>query len=123
MRTRRTPNTDTFYAVTGSRSNILKLTEYSNPKLFADDTSLFLLYATKKTLAKELNNDLRKISNWAYQWKMNSNPDPLKQAQVAIFSRKITKTNHPILILNDNPVHQAALQKYLGMFCRLQTRF
>ena len=54
---------------------------------------------------------------------MNSNPEPLKQAQVVIFSRKITKTNHPPLILNDNPIQQAALQKYLGMFCRLQTRF
>ena len=59
MRTRRTPNTDTFYAVTGSRSNILKLTEYSNPKLFADDTSLFSAVRDKNTLAKELNNDLR----------------------------------------------------------------
>ena len=52
---------------------------------------------------------------------MNFNPDPLKQAQEVIFSRKITKTNHPTLIFNDNPVHQVALQKHLGMFldCKL----
>ena len=93
----------------------------SNPKLFADDTSLFSVVHDKNTSANELNNDLRKISNWAYQWKMSFNPDPLKQAQEVIFSRKITKTNHPTLIFNDNPAHQVALQRHLRMFldCKL----
>ena len=52
---------------------------------------------------------------------MSFNPDPLKQAQEVIFSRKMTKTNHPTLVFNDNPVHQVALQKHLGMFldCKL----
>ena len=48
--------------------------------------------------------------------------DPLKQAQEVIFSHKITKTNHhPTLIFNDNPVHQVALQKHLGILldCKL----
>ena len=93
----------------------------SNPKLFADDTSLFSVVHDKNTSAKELNNDLRKISNWAYQWKMSFNPDPLKQAQEVIFSRKMTKTNHPTLVFNENPVHQVALHKHLGMYldCKL----
>ena len=56
---------------------------------------LFSVVNDKNTLAKELDNDLRKISNWAYQWKMYFNSDPLKQAQEVIFSRKMTKTNHP----------------------------
>ena len=52
---------------------------------------------------------------------MNFNSDPLKQAQEVIFSRKVTKTNHPTLIFHDNPVHQVALQKHLGRFldCKL----
>ena len=93
----------------------------SNPKLFADDTSLFSVVRDKNTSAKELNNDLQKISNWAYQWEMSLNPDPFKQAQEAIFSRKRTKTNHPTLTLNDNPVHLVALQKHLRMLlgCKL----
>ena len=93
----------------------------SNPKLFADDTSLFSVVHDKNTSAKELNNDLRKISNWTYQWKMSFNPDPLKQAQEVIFSRKMTKTNHPTLVFNENPVHQVALHKHLGMYldCKL----
>ena len=92
----------------------------SNPKLFAD-TSLFSVVHDKNTSAKELNNDLRKISNWAYQWKMSFNPDPLKQAQKVIFSRKMTKTNHPKLVFNENQVYQAALHKQLGMYldCKL----
>ena len=52
---------------------------------------------------------------------MSFNPDPLKQPQEVIFSGKITKTNNPTLIFNDNPVHQVALQKHLGTFldCKL----
>ena len=67
------------------------------------------------------NNDLRKISNWAYQWKMSFNPDPLKKGQEVILLRKMTKTNHPKLIFSNNPVHHVALQKHLGMFldCKL----
>ena len=55
---------------------------------------------------------------------MRFNSDPLKQAQEVIFSRKITKTNnHPTLIFNDNPVHQVALQKHLGMFLDYKLNF
>ena len=42
--------------------------------------------------AGELNEDLKKISEWAFQWKMIFNPDATKQAQEVIFSRKIKKT-------------------------------
>ena len=87
----------------------------SNPKLFADDTSLFSVVHDKNISANELNNDLRKSSNWAYQWKMSFNPDPLKQAQKVIFSSKMTKTNHPRLIFKDNPIHQVALQRHLAI--------
>ena len=83
----------------------------SNPRLFADDTSLF-----RNTSANELNNDLLKIRSWSYQWKMSFNPDPSKQAQEVIFSRNIKKPNHPELIFNNIPVNQTSYQKHLGMF-------
>ena len=41
---------------------------------------------------------------------------PSKTSSGGNFSRKITKTNHPTLIFNNNPVHQAALQKILECF-------
>ena len=42
-------------------------------------------------------------------------------SQEVTFSRKVTKTNYPALIFNENPVHQVALQKHLGMLldCKL----
>ena len=36
----------------------------------------------------ELNEDLTKINNWAYRWKMSFNPDPSKQAQEVFYSTK-----------------------------------
>ena len=52
----------------------------SNPRLFADDTSLFSVVHDRNTSANELNHELLKIRSWAYQWKMSVNPDPSKQA-------------------------------------------
>ena len=56
-----------------------------------------------------------KISNWAFQWKMRFNPDPNKQAQEVIFSRKINKIDHPLLYFNQNLVKSSSTHKYLGM--------
>ena len=53
----------------------------SNANLFPDGTSLFSDVHNANTTANELNNDLVKISRWAYQWKMSFNLDPSKQAQ------------------------------------------
>ena len=47
---------------------------------------------------------------------MSFNPDPSKQAQEVIFSRKIKKSNRPELIFNNIPVNQTPYQKYLSMF-------
>ena len=50
----------------------------SNAKLFADDTSLFSVFHDVNTSADELNDDLKKVNEWAFQWKMSFNPDPSK---------------------------------------------
>ena len=47
-------------------------------KLFADGTSLFSVVQNKNNSASQLNNDLNKVSDWAYIWKMSFNPDPSK---------------------------------------------
>ena len=59
-------------------------------KIFAHDTSV-----------AELNTDLEKISQRAYQWKMQLNRDPSKQANEIIFSHKLVSNNllHPLLVL------------------------
>ena len=61
----------------------------SKAKLFANDTSLLTVTHDIATSANELNNDLKEISDWVFQWKMSFNPDPNKQAEDVIFSRKL----------------------------------
>ena len=65
--------------------------------------------------AKNLNDDLKKINQWAFQWKMSFNPDCNKQAQEVIFSRKLNKPNHPSLNFNNIIVIQSANHNHLGM--------
>ena len=67
------------------------------PKLFADYTSSFSIVHDVNLAVNNLNNDLIKMSKWALQWKINFNPDPLKQAQEVSFIRKTKQINHPPL--------------------------
>ena len=87
----------------------------SKCKLFADDTSLFSVVHDIDTSANDLNHDLEKISEWAFQWKMKFNPDHTKQAQEIIFSRKKTVSIHPVVYFNNTPVNSTATHKHLGM--------
>ena len=57
-------------------------------KLFADDTSVFSVVHDVDVSAKQLNDDLNKISEGAFQWKMAFSPDLSKQAQEIVFSPK-----------------------------------
>ena len=67
------------------------------------------------TSASDLNVDLEKIGNWPVKRKMNFNPDPNKQAQEIIFSRKKTTSLHPVVYFYNKPVKSSQIQKYLGM--------
>ena len=60
----------------------------STNKLFADDTSIFSIVNDIDVSEHELNSDVRKISMWAYQWKISLNPDVSKQVQEVIFSKR-----------------------------------
>ena len=48
----------------------------STCKMFADETSFFSHVFYKYKSQSILNNDLQVICNWAFQWKMQFNPDP-----------------------------------------------
>ena len=73
-----------FFIYVNDLPNSLK----SERKLFADDTSLFSVAHDLNTSASDISNDSKLISDWVFQWKMSFNPDPSKQAQEIIFSRK-----------------------------------
>ena len=87
----------------------------TNAKLFAYDTSLFSFIHDSQTSANVLNKDLEMIHNSAFQWKMNFNPDPTKQAQEVISSCKTKKLPHPPLVFNNTNVTQSIYQKHLGI--------
>ena len=65
--------------------------------------------------ATELNHDLTLINKWAYQWKMEFNPDPTKQAVEVLFSQKIKKVHHPPLKFNGSEVLRVDSHKHLGL--------
>ena len=46
---------------------------------------------------------------------MSFDPDPTKQAQEVIFSRKLIKSIHHLLKFNNFPVQNASSQKHLGL--------
>ena len=67
----------------------------TNAWLFADDVSLFSVADHMNLSATNLSGDLSKLNARANQWKMTFNPEPNKQAQKVIFSRKI-KRHHTL---------------------------
>ena len=94
-------------------------------KIFADDTSLFSKVININESANDLNIDLEKISQWAYQWKMQFNPDPNKQANEVIFSRKSnsSKLTYPPVKLNNINITKRSHQKHLGIVLNSKLNF
>ena len=88
----------------------------TNAKRFADDTSLFSVVHDSTSSSLLHKNDLLKISQWAYKWKMIFNPDVSKQAQeVVLFPKEIT-TNHATFNFYNDPVIKENFQKHLSLF-------
>lgn len=56
------------------------------------------------------------IKAWAFQWKMQFNPDPGKQAQKVYFNRKADKQNLLDLTFDKSDVATSCSQKYLGFY-------
>ena len=84
-------------------------------QIFADDTSLFSKVQDINRSANELNCNLEKVSNWAYQRKMQFNPHPNKQANEVIFSRKSNSFPYPPVKFNENNITKCSYQKHLGI--------
>ena len=87
----------------------------SNKTLLFANNTLFSVIHDSSTTRNELNDDLVKINNWAYQWKMSFNPDPNKQAQEVISVRKTRKINHSPLTFIKSTVSQTISQEHLDV--------
>ena len=94
-----------------------------NVKFFSDDTMLYSIVEEVNASADDLNHDLELIRRWAYQWKMEFNPDPTKQATEVLFSCKRKKPCHPSIYINGNEVAKEEEQKHLGLILRSNLSF
>ena len=67
-------------------------------KLFADDTSIYVIIENAHMDAFNLNENLTKIHNWSEQWLVHFNPQKTK---ALLISRKQLQINHPTLYMNN----------------------
>ena len=86
-----------------------------NVKLFANDTSLFTVVEDPNTAASDMIHDLERIKQWAYDWRMSFNPDPLKQAVEIRFTGRKNDSDHPVILFNNTPVKKVNEHKHLGI--------
>ena len=65
---------------------------HSSIRLFADDTSLYVIVDNPQQAANLLNADLAKIHLWAFRWLISFNPS---KSESMTLSRKQNKPLHP----------------------------
>ncbi|MCW4309282.1 MAG: reverse transcriptase domain-containing protein, partial [Candidatus Thiodiazotropha endolucinida] len=84
----------------------------SNIRLFADDTSLFIIVEKPETAAQILNSDLGKITNWSQDWLVSFNPI---KTETLLVSRKLIKTAHTPLYMLNKQISEVENHKHLGL--------
>ena len=87
----------------------------SDARIFADDTSLFVVIDDPQTAFEILSHDLRLVEAWAKQWHMSFNLDPTKPPIEIVFSVKNKPPNHPPLFFNGVVVKSEEQHKHLGL--------
>ena len=85
----------------------------SNIRLFADDTSLYIIIDNPITAANCLNIDLERISKWAATWLVAFNPT---KTESLLISRKLNKLNHPPIIMQNLQISEEEFHKHLGIY-------
>ncbi|XP_053396163.1 uncharacterized protein LOC128556153 [Mercenaria mercenaria] len=84
----------------------------SKIRLFADDTSLYIIVDDPALASTTLNTDLETIHSWSKAWLVTFNPS---KTESMIFSRKLYKPNHPQLNMNNIPITEVTEHKHLGL--------
>ena len=95
----------------------------SNPRLFADDTPIFLVVKQQSNSLNKPNEDLSNISLQAYQWEIIFNRDVSKEAEEDIFSHKKNISNHPVVFFNSLLINRKSSQKHLGLLLNEKLNF
>ena len=86
---------------------------HSNSRLFADDTTFYIIVDFPNSAAQILNVDLHRISNWAELWLVDFNAN---KTEAFLASRRTNRISHPTLYLNGVPIQETTTHKHLGIF-------
>ena len=84
----------------------------SSIKLFADDTSLYMIVDDPVDAAETLNTDLAKIHDWSMKWLVKFNPD---KTESMIVSRKSNRPLHPPLMMDNTIINMVSEHKPLDL--------
>ena len=84
---------------------------------------LFSIVKHPNISANDLNHELDIINRWPHQWKLEFNPDPLKQATEVLFFCKNNAHNQPQIIFNGTVVAKVEEQKHLGLTLKSKLSF
>ena len=79
-------------------------------KLFANDTSLYLIVDNPNHTAFLLNQDLNQLQRWSEKWLVKFNPN---KTETMVITRKRNKPYHPPLQMNDQYLHVVNFHKHL----------
>ena len=81
-------------------------------RLFADDTSLYIIVDNPLQAADTLNADHAKIHSWASRWLVSFNPS---MSESIIFSRKHNRPFHLPLNMDQQAINEVTSHKHLGL--------
>ena len=85
---------------------------HSSIRLFADDTSLYIIVDDPIQAAEQLNLDLTKIHRLADKWLVTFNPE---KSESILLSMKHNKPYHPPVLLNQTQIAEVNSHKHLGI--------
>ena len=84
----------------------------SQIRLFADDTSLYIVVDNPVQSSLTINNDLNTIHMWAKSWLVDFNPN---KTESLLLSRKNIKPFHPPIKMNNIEIQNVVDHKHLGV--------
>ena len=85
----------------------------SSIRLFADDTSLYIIVENPQTAAITKNLDLGTISQWALDWLVDFNA---RKTMSLLVSLKQNPVLHPELLMNDTDISESTSHKHFITF-------
>ena len=80
--------------------------------LIADYTSLYIKGDSPEEAAQSIYHDSVKISAWAEKWLVSFNPN---KTECILLSRKLNKSVHPPVIMNNQVIIEVESHKHLGV--------